>query len=98
MPQISRYYKDITGICFVVSFFLFAALYYKLSINNRPSGDDFEFLNLVRDCGWWHGMVVYWQTWNTRWLSLLFLNTVLLSYTWLHSFFLYHIFTLVILS
>src|SRR2546421_4823608 len=77
---------------------LFAALYIVLSLNNRPAGDDFEFLNLVRDYGWWNGMVVYWQAWNTRWLALLFLNTVLVAYNSLHSFFPYHIFTLLVLE
>jgi hypothetical protein len=73
---------------------LFAALYATLSINNRPAADDFEFMNNLRANGLWNGMVVYWQSWNTRWLSILFLNAVYGSYNLLSSFFLYHLITL----
>jgi hypothetical protein len=77
---------------------VFAALYIMLAENNRPSGDDFEFLNLLRNYGWWDAMVVYWNAWNTRWLALLFLNSVNTIYNALHNFYLYHIVTLLALS
>ena len=98
MPAFKDWTLPIRIILIAACLACFTALFILLASNNRPAGDDFEFLNLISNYGWWNAMVVYWKAWNSRWLALLFLNTVLASYNVLHSFFLYHIITILALS
>jgi hypothetical protein len=92
---IAPFFHSSLLLCSVAAF---ASIYFILSINNRPTPDDFEFMYNVRKNGWWNGMVFYLNLWNTRWLSILFLNGVYLFYEVIQSFFLYHIFTLICLA
>jgi hypothetical protein len=89
--------KLFQAICLFGALIVFAALYIILAINNRPAGDDVEIINTVRKYGVWDAMTVYWNSWNTRWLSILFLNAVVNFYDVVHSFIVYHFVTIVFL-
>lgn len=77
------------------SIFLF--LYVTLSAHSRPGADDFYFLKNLETYGWWQSMVVSWHSWVTRWASVLWLNTALLSWKLTGSFLLFQFLTLAVL-
>jgi len=60
----------------VISNLLFISLYVVLCYYNRIAIDDFHFLNNMQKYGLFEGTYLEWDTFNTRWLSVLLNHTV----------------------
>ncbi|MFB6306060.1 MAG: DUF6056 family protein [Flavobacteriales bacterium] len=54
----------------------FIGLFLVLSYNNRFAIDDFHFMNNVREMGVWDGMIKEYETWSTRYVSVLLNHTI----------------------
>lgn len=75
----------------------FLILYFILSINSRLSADDFFFLKNLETHGWWQSMFLSWNSWVTRWSSILWLNSIFSFYNITGNFLFFHIVTLLML-
>src|SRR5512135_2415116 len=78
----------------LITVVLFALAFLWCGYYNRPASDDFEFLRMLRNEGWNDSALVFRYTWNTRWISILWLNTWLLIYENTGSLLPYHVCTL----
>jgi hypothetical protein len=56
---------------------LFLLLYATLCFNNRLTPDDFHFLSTVREFGIIDGTIYEYNSWSTRWISVLLNHSVL---------------------
>ncbi len=74
--------------------FAFLFLYVLLSRNNRLAADDFYYLKNLNEQGIWNGMITSYNSWVTRWASVLFLNCVFRSYNFFHSLLPFHLLTI----
>ena len=72
--------RNLIIISITISNILFLFLYITLCINNRIAVDDFYFLTNVNDHGLINGSILEYNSWNSRWLSLLLNHSVLLIY------------------
>lgn len=70
----------ITNILLTLSNFLFILLYITLCVNNRIAIDDFYFLSNVSEHGIIDGSIYEYNSWNSRWLSLLLNHSILFIY------------------
>jgi hypothetical protein len=77
---------------------LFLALYTVLSLHNRPAADDFYFLDAVQTKGTWNAAWDAYNTWITRWSTLLFLGFSIKFFGAGTSLLWFHLFTLVALA
>ncbi len=75
----------------------FLVLYFILSMNSRLSADDFFFLKNLEVHGWWQSMVISWESWVTRWASVLWLNSIFSLFLLTGNFLFFHIITLLML-
>jgi len=75
----------------------FMLLYFILSMNSRLAADDFYFLRNFETLGWWQSMIESWQSWVTRWSSVLLLNLFFTIFRFTGSFLFIHIITLLML-
>jgi hypothetical protein len=72
-------------------------LYFILSMNSRLAADDFYFLKNFETHGWWQSMIESWQSWVTRWASVLLLDVFFVIFRFSGSFLFIHIITLLML-
>src|SRR6478735_5853754 len=75
----------------------FMLLYFILSMNSRLAADDFYFLKNFETLGWWQSMIESWQSWVTRWSSVLLLNLFFSIFRFTGSFLFIHIISLLML-
>lgn len=75
----------------------FLVLYFILSMNCRLAADDFYFLKNFEDYGWWNSMTLSWNSWISRWASVLLLNSVFALYKLTGNFLFYHMIMLIVL-
>src|SRR5829696_7189449 len=75
----------------------FLLLYFILSMNSRLTADDFFFLKNLDDYGWWQSMILSWNSWVTRWASVLWLNVIFGFYKLTGNFLFFQISTLLML-
>lgn len=75
----------------------FLVLFFILSMNSRLVADDFYFLKNFEVSGWWQSMLDSWNSWVTRWASILWLNVIFMLYKFTGNFLFYYIITLLML-
>jgi hypothetical protein len=75
----------------------FLLLYFILSINSRMAADDFYFLKNFETLGWWQSMIESWQSWVTRWSSVLLLDLFFVIFRLTGGFLFIHIISLLML-
>ena len=73
---------------------LFLTLYFLLSFHNRPAADDFYCLTAIRNKGIWLTFLDAYNTWITRWSTLLFLGFSVVVFDAGQSLFFFQLFTL----
>ena len=76
---------------------LFLVLYALVSGYNRPAADDFYFLDAVQSKGIWNAAQDAYETWITRWTTLLFLGFSIKLFGAGSSLAWFHLFTLMAL-
>lgn len=76
---------------------LFSAHYLLTSLFNRPAADDFEFLSVLNEKGIAGSVAHFYNTWNTRWAAIGFLNVILTIGQGLNTWFWYHLIALLLL-
>ena len=75
----------------------FLLLYFILSINSRLAADDFYFLKNFEMLGWWQSVIESWQSWVTRWASVLLLDLFFVIFRLTGGFLFIHIISLLML-
>ena len=68
----------LTNTLLIISNLFFLLLYITLCINNRIAVDDFYFLSNVNEHGIIDGAIIEYNSWNSRWLSLILNHFILL--------------------
>lgn len=69
-----------TNLLLAISNLFFLLLYITLCVNNRIAVDDFYFLSNVSEHGIIDGAILEYNSWNSRWLSLLLNHSILFIY------------------
>ena len=82
---------------FLVPLVIFTCCYFAVGYYNRFASDDFEFLNKLREYGYFGSVQWFHSHWNTRWSAIGLLNGVLLFTLNAGTLFYYHLVSIVLL-